>query len=220
MEGIGKRFDEERLLSARTKTWDAVSLIAESVRPGQTESEAIKRANSILADMGVRRFWHRTHIRFGRNTILGYEDSYDAEVHLAEDDVFYVDIGPVFDDHEGDAGTTFVLGGDPEKLALQRDARVIFERTQDQWLRENTNGPALYEYASKIAQELGWLLNPPYVRGHRISDFPHSIHHGGSLQEFGEHPRAERWVLEIQIRHPTKDLGAFHEDILLGRNKG
>jgi hypothetical protein len=59
------------------------------------------------------------------------------------------------------------------------------------------------------------MLNPPYVRGHRLSDFPHKLHHGGSMEECAGHPSPERWVLEIQIRHPLEELGAFYEDLLL-----
>jgi len=124
-------------------------------------------------------------------------------------------LGRVFDGHEGDAGTTFVFGDDPVKHALRRDVRVVFDRVREKWLNEAVSGHALYMYASEVAENLGWTLNPPYVRGHRISDFPHGFHHKGSMEECVGHPNPERWVLEIQIRHRSEELGAFYEDLLI-----
>jgi uncharacterized protein YoaH (UPF0181 family) len=50
---------------ARDLTWKAVREIKELIKPGMTEQEAIKLANQYFASQGVRKFWHKTHIRFG-----------------------------------------------------------------------------------------------------------------------------------------------------------
>ena len=51
--------------------------------------------------------------------------------------------------------------------------------------------------------------------GHRISDFPHAAIFDGSLADMDFAPAMGLWVLEIQLRHPSKPYGAFFEDILL-----
>jgi hypothetical protein len=53
------------------------------------------------------------------------------------------------------------------------------------------------------------------LSGHRLSDFPHSIHYDGSMAELDLPLHPDRWVLEIAIAHPDGTFGAFYEDLLL-----
>ena len=53
------------------------------------------------------------------------------------------------------------------------------------------------------------------IQGHRVSDFPHAIYKAGRLGDFAERPSSGLWILEIQIAHPTRPFGAFHEDLLV-----
>jgi len=62
---------------------------------------------------------------------------------------------------------------------------------------------------------MGWVLNLD-LSGHRIADFPHTLVYEGPLAETDFRPSPLIWVLEIHIRHRTKDYGAFFEDMLLG----
>jgi hypothetical protein len=61
---------------------------------------------------------------------------------------------------------------------------------------------------------MGWVFNLK-VDGHRIGDFPHKAIHSGSLSSTTFKPTTDLWVLELQIRHPTRPFGAFYEDLLL-----
>ena len=53
------------------------------------------------------------------------------------------------------------------------------------------------------------------LTGHRISEFPHSAHYDGTLDGVGFRPTDKRWILEIQVRHPDRNFGAFYEDLLV-----
>jgi hypothetical protein len=53
------------------------------------------------------------------------------------------------------------------------------------------------------------------LTGHRLSEFPHDAHYDGTLDRVDFRPSDLRWMLEIQIRHPTRDFGAFFEDLLI-----
>jgi hypothetical protein len=53
------------------------------------------------------------------------------------------------------------------------------------------------------------------VGGHRLADFPHPAIHKGTLATTNYTPKTDLWVLEVQIRHPTRPFGAFFEDLLL-----
>ena len=49
---------------------------------------------------------------------------------------------------------------------------------------------------------------------HRVSDFPHKVHYKGNLGDQDFTPAPNLWILEIQLRHPTENWGAFYEDLL------
>jgi hypothetical protein len=53
------------------------------------------------------------------------------------------------------------------------------------------------------------------MSGHRLSEFPHAAHHKGALADAPFTPSPGLWMLEIQLRHPTRPFGAFYEDLLL-----
>jgi len=133
---------------------------------------------------------------------------------LGENDIYFIDIGPVFRGHEGDVGATFTTGDDPDKAACAAAAKTLFDDVRDVWRNRALTGPELYDYAAQRADALGWELNMD-IKGHRVSDFPHAIHRGGDLGEFEGMPLPGVWVLEIQIANRQGTYGAFHEDVLI-----
>lgn len=213
-EAVGERFDPALLLQARERSAQAVQAIADRIRPGMRESEAEAIAAEVFVELGFERIWHPTHIRFGRNTLKLYKEASETDVVLGQDDLFFIDIGPVWAGHEGDYGDTFVLGADRDMHAIADAARVLFARVAERW-RSGESGRALYAYAELAARELGYELNLG-APGHRLGDFPHAVHRAGKLAAAGFAPSPGLWVLEIQLRHPTKPIGAFYEDLLLG----
>ena len=161
-EAVGPHFSMPAMLHARARSTEAVVRIAAAIRPGMTEGEAVSQATGILRDMGMQRIWHPTLVRSGAGTLKKFNECSDGSSVLGDRDIFFVDIGPVWDGHEGGAG---------------------------------------------------WRLNLD-IKGHRVSDFPHAIYKAGNLGDFADCPNTGLWILEIQIAHPTRDFGAFHEDIL------
>ncbi len=214
VEAIGQSFSVDRLLEVRARTWQAISAVAAELAPGMSEDHAKQIARATLTELGLRRGWHRIVVRCGENTTKSFSERSLPGVVLASDDIFFVDIGPIYDGFEGDAGQTFVLGEDPEHHRAVLDVRSVWDMTRRQWLEEGSTGAELYRFAATAAEELGWRLNLD-LSGHRLSEFPHSAHYDGSLAEV-EHPlRPDRWVLEIAITHPARPFGAFYEDLLL-----
>jgi Xaa-Pro aminopeptidase len=214
-ERVGPNYDRAQMLVARQHTFDAIDAIAAAMQPGMTEEDGTALAKNLLKERGLLRGWHGTYVRMGENTLLDYYDTSKPGVVLQADDIFFIDIGPVWEKWEGDGGDTFVLGADAEKLRAKRDVRVLFDRVQDKWRREGTSGAALYDFADAEAKSLGWQLNLK-VAGHRLGDFPHKTQHSGNLRATDFTPSSGLWVLEMQIRHPTRPFGAFYEDLLLG----
>lgn len=214
-QAVGSKFSLPAMLAARDLTFDAVNRIAAQVAPGMNEHEAQAMAEDTLTRMGMQRVWHKTIVRFGAATQDSFHEPVGSDRVLADNDIFFVDLGVVWDGHEGDAGDTFVVGDDPDHLACAEAARIIWRDVAEKWRSENVTGEALYDFATVRADVLGFDLHRD-VKGHRVSDFPHSIYKAGDLGDFDGCPASGLWILEIHLTHRTRPFGAFFEDLLIG----
>ncbi len=86
-----------------------------------SEEEARHTASDVLAVRGLRKGWHQVLVRFGPNTTLNFDDPSHPDVVLGDDDIFFVDIGPIHGGCEGDAGDTFAVGDDPDMIRAVTD---------------------------------------------------------------------------------------------------
>ena len=127
IEATGERFSLQELLYVRARTRRAVHMIADRVKVGMAEEEAKEIARSILTSLGMRRGWHHIIVRCGPNTTKDFMERSEPGVVLEENDIFFIDIGPIFRDSEGDAGDTFVFGDDPDHHRAKHDVRAIWE---------------------------------------------------------------------------------------------
>lgn len=212
-EAVGGAYAIEAMRAAQAKSWEALHAIAALIRPGMTEAEAVALGMQVLADLGMELAWHPLLVRFGANTLKIFSDRSAGDAVLGEDDIYFIDIGPVFGGHEGDVGQTFTTGRDAEMQACARDVKGLFDHVKAIWDGGKVAGRALYDAAREQAEVMGWVLNLD-IKGHRVSDYPHSVHKGGHLGDFDAVPAPGLWILEMQIRHPTRDFGAFYEDLL------
>jgi Xaa-Pro aminopeptidase len=214
-EAVGPRFDPDLMQRARERTWAALRGIRERMLPGISEDEAKLAAGEVFRELGVERLWHPLLIRIGANTTKTYRQRSDTGVRLGENDSYFIDLGLVFDGHEGDVGDTFVVGRAPHRQACADAARTLFGEVAAAWRTQGMSGQALYAFADERAHAMGWRFNHA-IKGHRVSDFPHSVHKGGDLGDLDAAPTSGLWILEIQIAHPTEPFGAFYEDLLTG----
>lgn len=214
IEGVGASYSVARLLDVRKRTRQAVRSIAQRLDVGMTEKDAKSVARDTLSELGLHRGWHQIYVRCGSNTAKDPDERSDDAVVLAANDIFFVDIGPVYEGIEGDAGDTFVLGSGPDHVRIKEDVHAIWNDVRRQWLDHELTGRALYEYAASASHDLGWVLNLD-LSGHRLSEFPHKAHYDGSMSEIDLVPAPELWMLEIAIVHPDRAFGAFYEDLLL-----
>lgn len=214
VEAVGEHYDTEMMLLVRRKTRQAMHNIAAAIRPGMLEEEAMELARRTLQDAQMLRGWHGIHVRFGPNTLKPFGAPSEPGVVLQNDDIFFIDIGPVWEKWEGDAGDTFVVGNDQEMHRAAHDVRRLFKDVHAKWRTDGSSGQVLYQYAEARALEMGWQLNLQ-MNGHRLADFPHAAIHKGSLAAASFTPSTNLWMLEIQIRHPARPFSAFYEDLLL-----
>src|SRR3984885_7336649 len=96
------------------------------IRPGISESKLNQDIYDLAHEMyGISTYWHKRIVRAGRNTLAPYDEN-PPDLTLGEDDILFLDLGPVFEEWEADFGRTFVVGFDPVKLKLRDDIAKAF----------------------------------------------------------------------------------------------
>jgi Xaa-Pro aminopeptidase len=123
LEKTGAAFTTEKMLAVRDITRAAIHQIASRCKPGMVEEDAVEMAKDILAGHGMVQGWHDVYVRFGTNTTKTFGAPSDPGIVLGADDLFLIDIGPVFEKWEGDGGDTFVTGTNPAYAKCAADAR-------------------------------------------------------------------------------------------------
>ncbi len=158
-QAVGSKYVLEQMLTARDRTWEVVDAVAGLIRPGMRESEAAAHCTTVMKELGMDRIWHPVIVRFGENTLKTFKQRSDGDPCLRENDIFFIDIGVVWNAHEGDAGATFVVGDDAQMQACADAARTLFDDVKRHWQTTRSAGTALYAFAERRAAELGWRLN-------------------------------------------------------------
>ena len=218
----------DSLAAAQSKAADLFEAVVSGglIQPGKLESELSAEIHALArSQFGLRRHWHKRIARAGPNTLLTYHDEPDDR-RIADDDIVYLDFGPVFAEWEADFGRTYVLGEDPHKHRLVADLAVAFERGKD-FFRASPDLTAgeLYDYVVELARTAGWEFGAP-TAGHLIGQFPHerapgdarrfSIRHGNALSLRAPDARGapRHWILEIHLIDRTRQIGGFFEELL------
>jgi len=196
------------------------------IRGGKLESELSTEIHALAkARFGLRRHWHKRLVRSGENTLLTYYDE-ALDRRMQDDDIVYLDFGPVFEAWEADFGRTYAIGADPLKHKLVDDIAAAFRRGKDLYLNTPTlTTGALYDYVAGLAAPAGWEFGAP-TAGHLIGHFPHermvsdpsrfSIRSGNDLplREPDENGRLRHWILEIHFVDRARKIGGFFEELL------
>src|SRR5690349_1434109 len=148
----------EALRDAQNKAqalFDAV--VAEKIiHPGSSELRIDEEVYSLAQRMyGIKQYWHKRIVRAGSNTLLPYDEN-PPDLKVQEDDVVFLDLGPVFEEWEADFGRTYVLGDDPLKHKLCRDIEGAFAQGK-KYFHEHPQITArdLYKYAQLLAEQTG-----------------------------------------------------------------
>jgi Xaa-Pro dipeptidase len=218
----------QALLSAQIKAEALFAQVVERglISAGKYESELTAEIHALAySQFGLRRHWHRRIARCGPNTLFTYHDD-PADRRIGEDDIVYLDFGPVFEDWEADFGRSYVLGPDPVKHRLVGDLQKAFARGKDLFLKTPTlTAGQLYDYVTGLAGSLGWEFGGA-TAGHLIGRFPHEtspddkmrlkIRHGNdiSLREPDKRGAPRHWILEIHFIDRTRQIGGFYEELL------
>jgi len=216
------------LLSAQTKA-EALFHEVEArglIRPGITEKTLNTEIYALAEEMyGISTYWHKRIVRAGRNTLLPYADN-PPDLTIGEDDILFLDLGPVFEQWEADFGRTFVTGSDPLKLKMRDDVESAFAEGK-RYFNEHPEitSAELFEHAVSLAEKYGWEFGGP-IAGHLIGQFPHEriaddkvtlyVHPKSHLtmRSLDENGQKRHWILEIHFVDRQHEIGGFYEELL------
>ncbi|MBS0612392.1 MAG: aminopeptidase P family protein [Proteobacteria bacterium] len=216
------------LLGAQKKAEALFAAVVEEglIRPGALESELSDKIHALARErFGLKRHWHRRIVRSGPNTLTGYYDD-PPDRRMTDDDIVYLDFGPLFEEWEADYGRTYVIGSDPHKRKLAGDLADAHRRGKEFYRRTpDLTAGGLYDFISACAADYGWEFGAP-TAGHLVGHFPHetapqnstrfSVRHGNPqlLREPDAEGKSRHWILEVHFVDRERQIGGFLEELL------
>jgi len=125
------------------------------IRPGTRETQINQDIYDLAEKMfGISTYWHKRIVRAGRNTLAPYDEN-PPDLIVGDDDIIFLDFGPVFEAWEADFGRTFVTGSDPVKLKLRDDIAQAFAEGKEYFrTHPDIKADELFHYAGKLARAL------------------------------------------------------------------
>lgn len=223
--------EEQRVTELRIAQNKAERLFSEIearglIRAGITESLLNQDIYNLAKEMyGITKYWHKRIVRAGRNTLAPYDEN-PPDLTIGDDDILFLDLGPVFEDWEADFGRTFVVGSDPCKLKLRDDVGKAFvEGKQYFHQTPGITASQFFAYAVSLAEKFGWEFGGP-IAGHLIGQFPHEriasdkvtlyVHPESHLvmRSLDEKGQKRHWILEIHFVDREHEIGGFFEELL------
>ena len=196
------------------------------ISPGKSEKEINTAIFKLAYDLfGIEKYWHKRIVRSGANTLQPYNEN-PPDLIVQQDDILFLDFGPIFEEWEADFGRTYVLGDDPVKHKLKNDIETAWHEGKA-WFGTKTalTGAEYYQYVAGLASHYGWTYGGE-IAGHLIGQFPHEkiagdkvtlyIHPDSHLpmHSFDEKGRKRHWILEIHFVDREREIGGFYEELL------
>ncbi|MDB5737927.1 MAG: aminopeptidase [Sphingomonas bacterium] len=219
-----------RLVEAETKALALLDAIEAGglIAAGRTEREVERDIRALAADrFGVEKHWHKRIVRCGPNTLATAGDN-PPILTIGEDDIVFLDLGPVFEEWEADVGRSYAIGPDPRKHALCRELPIQFDALKRRFHEDHDiTGADLYAFARESAERAGWTFGGE-IAGHIVGEFPHARlpgrkQHGHISPENPERMRepdglgrTRHWILEIHLVAPDASHGGFYERLMIG----
>ena len=217
-----------RLLDAQDKAarlFDEINQ-RQLVRAGISERALSDEIRDLANDMfGITKHWHKRIVRSGENTLETARDSPPDRV-IGDDEIVFLDFGPLFEEWEADFGRTYVLGDDPVKLAIRDDLPKVWDAARDHFhAHPDITGEELFHYVTATSREHGWEFGG-VIAGHLVGEFPHEKIDGAEIDSYvapGSHLPMRRkdrsgrvchWILEVHLVDADRSFGGFHEELL------
>ncbi len=197
------------------------------ITTGKSERDLNNEIFSLADELfGIKKYWHKRIVRSGPNTLAPYDEN-PPDLIIKEDDILFLDFGPIFEDWEADLGRTYVIGTDPVKHKLRDDIIAAWHEIRDWFFTQTELTCAqLYNYSVAVAKRNGWEYGSE-IAGHLIGKFPHERLEPGDYNLY-IHPEnhnsmftpdafgnKRHWILELHFVDREKQIGSFFEQLLV-----
>ena len=195
------------------------------IKSGKTEKQINTEVFELADEMfGIKKYWHKRIVRAGKNTLHPYDEN-PEDLTIKEDDILFIDFGPIIEDWEADFGRTYVVGNDIRKIKLMHDVESMWKDANDYLIKNpDITGAQLYQYCTILALNNGWEYGGP-IAGHLIGHFPHEQLDGEDKTNY-IHPENHLpmnqkdmngndryWIIEIHLIDRKNEIGAFYEQL-------
>ena len=218
----------EKLIEAEKKAVQLFNAIEarKIIMAGKSEKQINTEVYDLASELfGIEKYWHKRIVRAGTNTLKPYDEN-PPDLILQQDDIIFLDFGPVFEAWEADFGRTYVIGNDPHKHKLKNDIELAWHEAKA-WFSQQTKltGAEFHQYIIELAAKYGWAYGGQ-LAGHLIGHFPHEklepknyglyIHPENHNDMFLPDANGEKrhWILEIHFIDNEKQIGGFFEQLL------
>lgn len=218
----------EKLMDAEAKATQLFQEIETRniITAGKTEKEINTEIYNLAFELfGIEKYWHKRIVRAGANTLRPYDDN-PPNLTIQQDDIIFLDFGPVFEDWEADFGRTYVIGNDPYKHKLKNDIEAAWYETKE-WFDKQIKLTAaeFYQHIMQVTQKYGWEYGGQ-LAGHLIGNFPHERVEPGNHSLYvlpdnhndmflpDANGNKRHWILEIHFVDRERQIGGFFEQLL------
>lgn len=196
------------------------------ITAGRTEREVEHDIYTLARDeFGVEKHWHKRIVHAGVNGLATAREN-PPVLTIAEDDLVFLDLGPVFDEWEADIGRSYVVGNDPDKIRLVAELPDQFDKVKAHFdANPDITGAELYAFACDSAKAAGWRFGGA-IAGHIVGEFPHAHLPGDKdfyrinpenttrLRDPDPYGNDRFWILEIHLVDPEGRYGGFYERLM------
>ena len=194
--------------------------------PGKSEKELNEEIFKLAEEWyGIKKYWHKRIVRSGANTLAPYNEN-PPNLILQNDDILFIDFGPILEEWEADFGRTYVIGNDPYKLKLKESIESAWYEAKS-WFDGKTEltGAQFWDYILQLASQYGYEYGGE-IAGHLIGHFPHEklepnnyglyVHPENHNNMFStdSHGHKREWILEIHFVDRERKMGGFFEQLL------
>ncbi|PVH79416.1 Creatinase/aminopeptidase [Cadophora sp. DSE1049] len=205
------------LVEAQRMAIRVAEQIVKETKPGQTEKKVVKRANSLIRELGGVGVWTPTVVGFGIGTLSCFPTDVPSDRPLWNINLGHVDVHPItVDGWWGDCTRTLHVGGNrPQGAAfeaIQNMHKHVLESAYP-----GMRACDLFEIFTKALKPTGYLLVD------RLQNIGHSLmqnssYYGGYLDAYNETILEGAWAVEPFIGNHL--YGVKLEDLLwFGKTK-
>jgi len=215
--------EAEKKASTLFKTIEERGLI----HAGRTERQLNEDIYHLAFELfEIDKYWHKRIVRSGKNTLLPYKEN-PPDLTFREDDILFLDFGPVFEDWEADLGRTYVIGNNEKKRKLCRDVEDAWWKGKAYYDQNSSHltGAQFYQFTKELALSYGWEYGNEHC-GHLIGNFPHEkivgedrinyIHPDNHqlMSEKDQNGNDRFWIYEIHFVDRENEIGGFFEQLV------